>query len=141
MRTTCFTAQQIAILKQNLYTAEVTTQRIQYTLEFKLFVIKEAKAGLTSVKIFEKAGYNPDMIGITRIYTTVKNIKKEAASSEGLQPPSCTKQSEKFAMRDLSKKRTDTAVKELQDRIVYLEQEIDFLKKTSLLAKEYHKDR
>lgn len=140
MKTIPFTNEQIEILKKNPYTAYVTSQRIQYTLDFKIFVIKESEAGLTSVKIFQKAGYAPDIIGIQRIYSTVKRMKKEAVSKEGLQAPHPTKKAERFAQEDFSKKQTNKAIDELQNRIVFLEQELDFLKKTATLRALFPKD-
>lgn len=140
MKSIPFTNEQVEILKQNLYTADVTAQRIRYTLDFKIFVMKQVQAGLTSTNIFKKAGYDPEILGKQRIYMTVKNIKKEAASPDGLRSPRTVKQAERFAQEELSKKRTSTAVRELQERVIYLEQEIEFLKKTSLLLKEFEKD-
>lgn len=37
---------------------------------------------------------------------------------------------EAFAKEDFAKKQTKTAIRELQDKIVHLEQQIEFLKKT-----------
>lgn len=136
MRYEPFTKEQIEILKHNPYTALISETRIYFTMEFKLFALKEIQNGLNSIKIFEKAGYEPTVLSKQRMYSTIKNIKREAASPEGLRPPRGTKQAERFAKEELSKKKNSTAIKELQERIVYLEQEIEFLKKISLLDME-----
>ena len=124
------------ILKQNPYTEWISEKRIHFTMEFKLFALKQIQEGMTSVKIFEKAGYDQSVLNKQRMYSAIKNIKREAASPEGLKPPRGTKRAEQFAKEELSKKRNSTAIKELQERIVYLEQEIEFLKKISLLDME-----
>lgn len=133
MRSESFTQEQIEILRQNPYTEWISEKRIHFTMEFKLFALKEIQNGLTSIKIFKKAGYDPAILNKQRMYSAIKNIKREAASPEGLKPPRGTKRAEQFAKEELSKKKNSTAIKELQERIVYLEQEIEFLKKISLL--------
>lgn len=140
MRTIPFTTEQIKILKENPYTANVTAQRIHYTLDFKIFAMKEVATGLTSVKLFKKAGYDPEILGKNRMYGALKAIKREAASPEGLQPPSCMKQAERFAQEDFSRKQTKKAFTELQDKIVFLEQEIELLKKFSIIRKQFGTD-
>ena len=56
----------------------------------------------------------------------------EAASPEGLQPPRGLSQADRikaYAKKDLSAQRTSTSIKEMQQRIVHLEQQVEFLKK------------
>ena len=62
----------------------------------------------------------------------LKTFKKQAASSEGLREPKGQSKEErlaKFAKEDFQKKHTKVAIRELQQKIVHLEQEIEFLKK------------
>ncbi|MDO5520579.1 MAG: hypothetical protein Q4G58_08820 [bacterium] len=132
MKSIPFTQEQINILSLNPYTASVSTHVIRFTLDFKVFALKEAQGGSTSTKIFEKAGYDPKTLGKTRMYNVMKAIKREAASARGLQPPkglSKEKQAEQFAKTDLSKKHTATAIRDLQDKVVQLEEKIEFLSK------------
>lgn len=132
MKSIPFTQEQIKILSNNPYTASVSTHIIRFTLDFKVFALKESQAGLTSIKIFIKAGYDPEILGKQRMYSVMKHIKREAASSKGLQPPkglSKEKQAELFAKTDLSKKHTATAIRDLQDKVVQLEEKIEFLSK------------
>lgn len=46
------------------------------------------------------------------------------------------KKTAQFAAKDLAKQDTDASIKELQDRIVHLEQQITFLKKISHIRKQ-----
>lgn len=140
MQTIPFTQEQLEILRSNPYTEWVSAQRIHYTMDFKFFALKEAQAGLSSVKIFEKAGYDPAILGKQRIYSTIKAIKREAASPEGLKPSRGAKQAKRFAEANLSKHKDSTAIKKLQEQIIYLEQEIEFLKKISLLHRTLDPD-
>ena len=90
--------------------------------------------GMTAPKILKAAGYDPKMFtrpAIDHIRTT---ILAEARSPEGLKPPRGLSQAEKidaYAQKNLDSQRTSTSIKELQSRVVHLEQQIEFLKKIS----------
>lgn len=59
-------------------------------------------------------------------------ILDEADSERGLRPPrglSTEQQLAAFEAKDLSAQKTDASIKELQERIVYLEKQVEFLKK------------
>lgn len=135
-----FTPEQMELLMCNSYTAKVTPHRILFTLEFKEFAMQEVEVpGMTYRKIFQKAGYDTELLGHERMKHIMRSIKLEAASEEGLRVPKAGIREEELAKRrkeDLSKKHTKTAIKELQDRVNHLEQQIDFLKKLSQLNKK-----
>lgn len=133
MNTLPFTQEEVELLKSNPYTAHVTENRISFTLNFKIFAIKESQAGLTSVQIFQKAGYDPAVLGKDRIYKTMKRLKKEAASDRGLHAGPKEKSNQKRSEELLNKKRTDAQLKAMQKKILRLEQELEFLKKIATL--------
>ncbi len=127
-----FTNEEMELLMQNPYVLSVTPCRIVYSLEFKKFVIEQASKGLRAPQIFQLAGFDPAMLGSGRMSVTVKKIKQQAKSPEGLKAPRIQSKEErmaKLAQQDYSKKQTKTAICELQQRIVHLEQQIEFLKK------------
>ena len=127
-----FTPDEINILKQNPYVINVTSAKISYSLAFKKFAVQEAQKGTKSPEIFKKAGFDPEILGKPRMYSALKKIKKEAASPEGLREPRGKSKEERmaeFAKKDLAQKQTKVAIRELQDKIVHLEQQIEFLKK------------
>lgn len=127
-----FTQEEMEQLRQNRFVINVSPHSITYSLEFKKFVIKESKLGVKSTEIFEKAGFDIDMLGKPRIYAALKFIKKQAASPEGLREARGKSREERlaqFAKEDYSKKQTKVAIRELQNKIVHLEQQIEFLKK------------
>lgn len=139
MKPSSFTAAQIVALRENPYTFSVKGVKIVYTLEFKEYVMSEVAKGQTSVNIFRSAGYDPEVLGKTRIYDFVKRLKKEAASPEGLKEPRAPKRSNRLEETDLSKQKTSAAIRELQEQVIYLQQELEFLKKTSALRNRYKK--
>ena len=62
-----------------------------------------------------------------------RSILNEAKSPTGFKTPRGLSNADKtvqFAAKDLAKQKTDASIKELQERIVHLEQQIEFLKKT-----------
>lgn len=134
-----FTSEQIQVLSQNPYTHSVSPARIAFTLAFKEFFCEQARIpGMTTRKIFLEAGYNPDWFSKASLDAIRKRILREVSSPEGLKPPRGLGDAERtalFAKKDLSKQRTDTTIRQLQERIVHLEQQIEFLKKISHLRK------
>ena len=97
-----------------------------------MYALEEAKTGTGSIKIVVKAGYEPEIRGKQRIQSVIKKIKKQAASPRGLQPPrgmTKEKRAEQFANAELSNMKTSTAIDELQNKIIVLEETIEFLSK------------
>lgn len=132
MTTQRFTQEEIDIIAQNPYVVRVCATRITYSLAFKKFALKQANAGIKSPEIFRNAGFDPEMLGKPRMYAALKKIKIEAASPEGLHEPRGKSKEERmaqFAKEDYSRKHTKVAIRELQNKIVHLEQQIEFLKK------------
>lgn len=126
------TTEEMNIIRQNPYVISVTPAKITYTHEFKKFVIQQAAQGLKSTEIFRNAGFDTEMLGTARIYSAVKKIKKQAAAPEGLPGPRGKTREERmaqFAKEEYDKKHTKVAIRELQKKIVHLEQQIEFLKK------------
>ena len=138
-----FTEEQVRILAQNPYTHSVTPKRISFTLAFKQMFYEQTKVpGMTTKKILLKAGYDPTWF--TKVFCDGlrRNILHQAASPEGLRPPRGLSSAEKtalFEQQDLSKQRTDTTIRQMQERIVHLEQQIEFLKKIAHLRDQEKK--
>lgn len=127
-----FTQEEIEIIRQNPYVVSVCSTKISYSLAFKKFAIQQAQKGFKSPEIFRQAGFDPEMMGKPRMYAALKYIKAEAASPEGLREPRGKSKDERlaeFAKEDFERKHTKTAIRELQNKIVHLEQQIEFLKK------------
>ena len=120
-----FTDEERAELLSNPYTFRVTECNVVFTLAFKRFVLSEIdKPGMSSTKVFQKAGYRLELFSGHRRRHLVQRIRKEAASEEGLQEPKPVRKNTPV------KKHASTQIKELEERIQILEQQIDFLKKS-----------
>ena len=129
-----FTEEEMNLLRTNPNIASVSPSKLAYTLAFKEKAVEQAKLqGMTAVKIFTLAGLPPELLGRSRIAAAMKMFKLEAASPEGLHEPrgkSREARMEAFAKDDLAKKHAKVAIRELQNKVVHLEQQIEFLKKT-----------
>ena len=120
-----FTDEQIQVLQQNPFTHSVTPNAIVFTLAFKQMFYEQTKVpGMSTRKIMLKAGYDPTWFTKTGLDHIRRSILQQAASPEGLRPPRGLSPAEKtklFEEKDLSRQRTDTTIRQMQDRIVHLE--------------------
>lgn len=115
----------------NPYTCRVTDCKVVFNLEFKLLVINNIdKPGMTARKVFKLAGYRDELFSLKSMENTVKSIRKEASSAEGLKEPAPLKKTPP------KKKTAESEIKELQNRLILLEQQIEFLKKSQFLKKQ-----
>ena len=115
-----------AELLSNPYTFRVTESRIFFTLAFKQFFIEHLdKPGMTPRKIFELAGYNSHLFKRAFIHNYSENLRREAASPEGLKEPKMPRTN-----NNSKKAHLKTEVTELQKRVELLEQQLAFLKKS-----------
>lgn len=134
-----FTEEQIRILEQNPYTHSVSSNRIVFTLEFKQFFLDQVNQyHKTSKTILREAGYDLSFFSDSNIDQIRKIIIHEAKSSTGLKAPRGLNSEQRtavFEAKNLAAQRTDTSIKELQERIVYLEKQVEFLKKISNIRK------
>lgn len=130
-----FTQEQIEILEGNIYTHHVSSYCIVFTVAFKVFFASQVDLPqMTTQKIMRAAGYDPSLFSRSCLDGIRKRILKEARSPEGFKEPRGISHSERtalFAEKDLAKQRMDTSIRELQERIVRLEKQVEFLKKTS----------
>ncbi len=128
-----YTNEQVALIAQNPYTHVVTPHKVTFTLAFKEFFVDQAiNHGLSTPKILKAAGYDTSMFTRATMDHLRQKILAEVASPEGLRPPRGMSQAERtkaYAKKDLDAQRTSTSIKEMQQRIVHLEQQVEFLKK------------
>ena len=124
-----FTDSQIEELKANPYTLTVTTNQITFTREFKILFWSDYQNRMSPRSIFQKYGYDPEVLGRSRITGFQQMLKKEVDEgltfNEGSRPPGLRKELTSHEDDSSSAK----AFKDMQHRLEYLEQEMEFLKK------------
>lgn len=133
MNRNTFTKREIQILKSNPYTYRVTESQIFYTKEFKEEFWRRYQEGETPRKIVEELGYDPDMLGAARLSGLQINIKKQALRPGGFTEGKGRKKSLKSGMYSVDYNPSDETVVKMQHEIMYLRQEVEFLKKITSL--------
>lgn len=128
-----YTKNQISELSKNPYTFQINNKRILFTIEFKkLFWIKY-QAGMSPRAILKELNYNLDCFGQKQIDSITQRIKKEALAGEFTEGYSRNRRA-KINEPDIE--LTPQNIKQMQNELMYLRQEVDFLKKVLRTEKE-----
>lgn len=128
-----YTKNQISELSKNPYTFQIDNKRILFTIEFKkLFWIKY-QAGMSPRAILKELNYNLDCFGQKQIDSITQRIKKEALAGEFTEGYSGNRRA-KINEPDIE--LTPQNIKQMQNELMYLRQEVDFLKKVLRTEKE-----
>ncbi len=126
-----YTRKQIKELKSNPYTLQIDDQRIFFTIEFKKAFWTKYQAGMSPRAIFRELNYNLDYFGQKQIDSIVQRVKKEAMTGEFTEGYS---RNNRMKIAEPSSDITPQNIKQMQNELLYLRQEVDFLKK--VLKKE-----
>ncbi len=121
-----YTQKQIKELKSNPYTLQVSDKRIFFTIEFKKIFWKKYQAGMSPRSIFKEMDYNLDYFGQKQIDSIVQRVKKEALAGEFTEGYS---RINRIKINEPSSDITPQNIKQMQNELLYLRQEVDFLKK------------
>jgi transposase len=124
-----FTDKEIKLLSANNYVKSVSSKGITYTDEFKHIFIAEKEKGKIARQIFEKCGFDVDILGIQRIKSASKRWKK-AYSENGITGLRDTRagNSGRHRERELT----------LEEQNARLEAELNLLKAENELLKKIH---
>lgn len=128
-----YTKKQIKELKQNPYTFKVDEQRIFFTVEFKKIFWRKYQAGMSPRAIFKELDYNLDYFGQKQIDSIVQRIKKEAMAGEFTEGYS---RNNRMKIKEPEEDISPQNIKQIQNELLYLRQEVDFLKKVLKKEKE-----
>lgn len=124
-----FTRQQVDAFQANPYTYRISESTIRFTLEFKKEFWKRYQAGQSPSRILTDLGYDVDALGKRRIQAIRDHIRKEAASPEGLHEGNAPCRKRRPHSTDYSSVPKDQAVELMQHELLYLRQEMEFVKK------------
>ena len=128
----CFTPEEIKILEANPYKRRVSAGSLSITMEAKQRVLELYETGITSRQIVEALGYDYEILGGQRMKNIVRNTRKEAASPCGLHEgysrvPAARMDKEEIEQLDNSA----MSYARLKNEVIYLREEVRFLKKLS----------
>ena len=125
-----FTMEQIEQLRSNPYTYNVTSRKIFFTAEFKEAFYQKRQAGLTLKETLLELGYDPEVLGEKRIdglsHMINKAVREGKSFTEGIKP-------RKSILDEKCPDLTRENFLKMQHELLYMRQELEFLKKISSL--------
>lgn len=122
-----YTPKQVKQLKTNPYTLNVTKNKLYFTKEFKADFWVSYQAGNAPRKILQDFGYDVSMFGQKQIDSMVQSIKKQALSGEGFREGEHRENRAK--LKDPALEKNPKSMEQMQHELLYLRQEVEFLKK------------
>ena len=121
-----FTPEEQSILADNPYTYKVTTTTISFTVEFKKLFYERRSKGMAIRDIFISLGYDPDILGQSRMegvsYLINRAMRKEGHLWEGTRPS-------RSIFDEESPEPTEENFRRMFHELQYMKQEMDFIKK------------
>lgn len=124
-----YTAKQIKQLEKNPYVFKVTRHKLYYTAKFKEDFWIRYQAGNTPRKILTDFGFDINIFGQKQIDSLVQHIKKQALSGNGFTEGE--NKQKRVPMRATSEEELSSpqSIECMQNELLYLRQEVEFLKK------------
>lgn len=130
MRT--FTEEQIKKLKKNPYTFKLTKNKLYFTAKFKEDFWISYQAGNAPRKVMHDLGYDLSMFTQKQIDNYVQRIKREALSGEGFREGENRQRRIPQKATDEKELSSSQSIERMQNELLYLRQEVEFLKKLLL---------
>ena len=133
-----FTDDEIDTLLSNPYTKNCSPTTIKFTDKFyEVFWIKYLE-NLPIKNIVTYLGYDPDILGTKRIEGIVYTLRRKKLTDEQRAQSITRSSTNKRPPDDVdySAMATNDAIKIMQTELIYLRQEVNFLKKISSTAKQ-----
>lgn len=123
-----YSTKQIKQLMANPYTLRVTKNKLYFTKEFKKDFWVSYQAGNAPRKILTDFGYDLTCFEQKQIDSIVQRIKKQALSGEGFREgENREKRVRRKAMEEAE--GNSLSIEHMQHELLYLRQEVEFLKK------------
>ena len=135
-----YTLKQIKVLQANPYTFKVTTKKLYFTAQFKEDFWVSYQAGNAPRKIMQDLGYDLSMFTQKQIDNYVQRIKKEALSGNGFKEGE--NRQRRVPMKEPSEEELSSpqSIERMQNELLYLRQEVEFLKKIIIADNSRKKD-
>ena len=124
-----YTAKQMKLLKANPYTFRVTKNKLYFTAKFKEDFWTSYQAGNAPRKILSEFGYDLEIFGQKQIDSLVQRIKKEALSGNGFREGENHERRIPIKATDEIELSSPQSIERMQNELLYLRQEVEFLKK------------
>ncbi len=128
-----YTAKQIKELGKNPYVFKVTKHKIYYTVKFKEDFWISYQAGNAPRKILSDFGFDLDIFGQKQIDSLVQHIKKQALSGNGFTEGE--NHTKRISVKATAEEELSSpqSIERIQNELLYLRQEVEFLKKIIIM--------
>ena len=123
-----FTDEQKNILLKNPNTAYVSDSVIKFTQEFKVKLVEAVNQGVPVRRFIQEAGYDYEMLGDDRIKTFVSRWRQEAREGNTIHA-GYKERKHHPDLADYKGMPPEEAMQHMQNEILYLHQELDFIEK------------
>ena len=135
-----YTLKQIKVLQANPYTFKVTTKKLYFTAQFKEDFWVSYQAGNAPRKIMQDLGYDLSMFTQKQIDNYVQRINIEALSGNGFKEGE--NRQRRVPMKEPSEEELSSpqSIERIQNELLYLRQEVEFLKKIIIADNSRKKD-
>lgn len=125
-----FTAEELEILRANPYTYKATPAQLRFTAEFKEHFWGEYENGTLPKDILRECGYDPEILGVSRINGIILHIRETAEKGEGFRTVSKPRSPRKEA-EDTKPRSAEEELQQIKKELKYVRKEVEFLKKIS----------
>ena len=134
-----YTEKQKRELRKNPYVLQVTKHKIYYTAKFKEDFWISYQAGNTPRKILTDFGFDLNTFGQKQIASLVQHIKKQALSGDGFTEG--TNRQRRIPRKATAEEELPSpqSIERIQNELLYLRQEVEFLKKLLWQTKQNRK--
>lgn len=129
-----FSPEQMELLAKNKFTAKVNCRQILFTLEFQNLFLSRYEQGDTSMEIFIDCGYDPDILGNNRIYGFARRLHNQIAAGKPLTEDYAFTKLQDPENTDYNTLPSQLSVSAMQRELLYLRQQVNFLKKLTELG-------
>jgi len=135
-----YTQKQIKQLLKNPYVYKVTKYHLYYTAKFKEDFWNSYQAGNSPRKILSDFGFDLSMFGQKQIDSLVQRIKKQALSGNGFSEGENRTKRIRRNPTDETELSSPQSIERMQNELLYLRQEVEFLKKIIIADNSRKKD-
>ena len=135
-----YTAKQIKQLEKNPYVFKVTKHKLYYTAKFKEDFWVSYQAGNTPRKILTDFGFDINIFGQKQIDSLVQHIKKQALAGNGFTEGENRQRRVPMKATLEEELSSSQSIERMQNELLYLRQEVEFLKKIIIADNSRKKD-
>jgi len=128
-----FTAAELETIRKNQYVKRATSKMIIFTVEFKEEFwrrYKEERQGPR--KIIEAMGFEPKILGRKRIEGIARHLREQAESGEAFRD----ERQRREANQSEEQQTVTKEMMKMRHKIAYMEQELEFIKKSIIADNE-----